>query len=50
MTELLTELSTSPGVACVITPFGDPLGTACPEPPAGQGGGAGDGEGRAVRS
>ncbi len=47
MKALLTGLSTSPGVACVITPFGDPLGTACPQQPAGQGqqsGGAGQGE------
>ncbi|HYO18890.1 MAG TPA: MMPL family transporter [Dermatophilaceae bacterium] len=37
MTELLTQLSTSPGVSCVHSPFGDSLGTQCPEPPAGQG-------------
>ncbi len=43
MTELLTQLSTSPGVSCVHTPFGDPLGAQCPEPPADQGGqGGGD--------
>ncbi len=39
MTRLLTELSTSAGVSCVLTPFGEPLGTGCPEQPAGQGGG-----------
>src|SRR4051812_37664729 len=43
MTALLTRLSTSPGVACVVTPFGDPLGTQCPKQPAGQGGQGGGG-------
>ena len=33
MKALLTQLSTSPGVACVLTPFGSPLGTACPQQP-----------------
>ena len=33
MTDLLTELSSSPGVACVLTPYGEPLGSACPERP-----------------
>ncbi len=37
MTTVLTEISSSPGVTCVITPFGEPLGTACPEQPPGQG-------------
>ena len=37
MTGLLTELSTSPGVSCVLTPFGEPLGSACPQQPADQG-------------
>jgi putative drug exporter of the RND superfamily len=37
MKGVLTELSSSPGVACVLTPFGPPLGSACPEQPAGQG-------------
>src|SRR5437899_2823921 len=45
MTALLTELSTSPGVACVIPPFGDPLGTECPQQPAGQGQQGGEGQG-----
>ncbi len=36
MTELLTKASTSPGVSCVQTPYGDPLGSGCPEPPSGQ--------------
>jgi len=47
MRTLLTDLSTSPGVACVITPFGDPLGTGCPKQPTGQGqqgGGSGQSE------
>ena len=39
MTELLTQLSVSPGVSCVQSPFGDPLGPTCPEQPADQGGG-----------
>ena len=39
MTELLTEASKTPGVACVYTPFGDPMGDGCPEPAANQGGG-----------
>ena len=34
---LLTKISTMPGVACVQTPFGDPLGPECPAPPAAQG-------------
>ena len=37
MKALLTKISTMPGVACVQTPFGDPLGTGCPPPPADQG-------------
>jgi hypothetical protein len=44
MTELLTRLATSPGVSCVLTPFGEPLGTGCPEQPADQGGGGEAGE------
>jgi putative drug exporter of the RND superfamily len=44
MTELLARLSTSPGVACVQTPFGEPLGPACPEQPAAQGEGGEAGE------
>src|SRR5262249_40853766 len=35
MTALLTTLSTTPGVACVQTPFGAPLGTECPKAAAG---------------
>ena len=38
MTALLTEVSTQPGVACVQTPFGAPMGPQCPQAPAGQGG------------
>jgi putative drug exporter of the RND superfamily len=37
MKGVLTELSTSPGVACVLTPFGAPLGSGCPQRRAGQG-------------
>lgn len=37
MTELFTALSTSPGVTCVLTPFGEPLGASCPELPPVQG-------------
>src|SRR3954463_6192770 len=37
MEGVLTELSSSPGVACVLTPFGPPLGSACPQQPGGQG-------------
>ncbi len=37
MTDLLTTLSKSPGVLCVTSPFGDPIGQGCPEQPAGQG-------------
>ena len=37
MSGLLNQLSTSPGVDCVLTPFGDPLGPTCPQQPAGQG-------------
>ncbi len=45
VTGLLTQLSTSRGVACVLTPFGAPLGSACPEQPAGQGSRESSGEG-----
>src|SRR5918995_278986 len=44
VTGLLTNLSTSPGVACVFTPFGEPLGSGCPEQPADQGEGGQQGE------
>ncbi len=44
MTELLTRLATSPGVSCVLTPFGEPLGPGCPEQPPDQGGGGQQGE------
>ena len=44
MTELLTRLATSPGVSCVLTPFGEPLGAGCPEQPAEQGQGGQQGE------
>ncbi len=37
MTSLLTRLSTSRGVTCVLTPFGAPIGSACPKQPADQG-------------
>jgi putative drug exporter of the RND superfamily len=37
MTDLLTRLSSSPAVACVLTPYGPPLGSACPQQPADQG-------------
>jgi RND superfamily putative drug exporter len=43
-TDLLTNLSTSSGVACVFTPFGEPLGSACPQQPADQGQGGQQGE------
>jgi RND superfamily putative drug exporter len=46
MTQLLTEVSQVPGVSCVQTPFGDPLGSGCPEPPAQQGDDEGDGQGQ----
>ena len=39
MKGVLTQLSTSPGVACVLTPLGPPLGSACPQQPAQQGAG-----------
>ncbi len=42
MSAVLTEVSQSPGVACVITPFGAPLGSACPPQQAPAGGGAAD--------
>jgi len=41
MTALLTELSKSPSVTCVITPLGEPIGSACPKQPAGQAQGQG---------
>src|SRR3954451_8087321 len=37
MKALLTKISTMRGVQCVETPFGDPLGSGCPAPPADQG-------------
>ncbi len=45
MTKVLTELSKSPDVDCVITPYGEPIGKACPQVPQGQGQG---GRGRAA--
>ncbi|MFZ0323798.1 MAG: MMPL family transporter, partial [Actinomycetes bacterium] len=38
MTTLLTKVSDLPGVTCVVTPFGAPLGSQCPQQPANQGG------------
>ncbi len=37
MTKLLTQVSTTPGVACVTTPLSAPLGSGCPaqQPPSG---------------
>ena len=35
MTKLLTGISTTHGVACVITPFGAPMGAGCPKQPTG---------------
>ncbi len=32
MTQLLTAVAAVPSVSCVVTPFGPPLGDACPEP------------------
>ncbi len=43
MNALFTELSTAPGVSCVYTPFGDPIGTGCPAPAANEGGAGGSG-------
>jgi len=37
MAGLLTQLSALHGIDCVLTPFGDPLGPACPQQPAGRG-------------
>ncbi len=39
MTQTLEDVAASPGVTCVITPFGEPLGTGCPPQPPAQGGG-----------
>ncbi len=44
MTELLTQLSRSSGVSCVLTPFAEPVGTGCPEQPAEQSGGGAEAE------
>ncbi len=46
MTALLTALSAAPGVSCVLTPFGEPLGPECPEQPPGQGGPSGEESGQ----
>ena len=46
MTATLTKVSELPGVTCVVTPFGDPLGSQCPEQPAGQGSGQGSAQGQ----
>jgi len=45
MTKVLTQVSQSPDVDCVITPYGQPLGRVCPpaQPQQGQGQGAGAG-------
>ncbi|HET8969918.1 MAG TPA: MMPL family transporter [Candidatus Nanopelagicales bacterium] len=45
VTAMLTEISKLPGVDCVQTPYGDPLGVACPADQTGTGNGAGQGEG-----
>ena len=37
VTTLLTEISKAPGVTCVVTPLGAPLGSACPQQPPSQG-------------
>ncbi|HVQ88193.1 MAG TPA: MMPL family transporter [Actinomycetes bacterium] len=37
MSDLLTEVSKSTGVLCVSSPFGEPLGSGCPEQSASQG-------------
>ncbi len=47
VTKLLTEISKAPGVTCVVTPLGAPLGSACPQQPPSQGqGGQGQGQGQ----
>jgi RND superfamily putative drug exporter len=46
MTAVFTQLSKSPDVTCVITPFGEPLGSACPPAQPGQGGGQGQSGGQ----
>jgi putative drug exporter of the RND superfamily len=45
MTDLLTTLSSSPGVSCVLTPYSAPLGSGCPEQPPDQGQGGQEGQG-----
>ena len=46
MTEVLTKVAATPAVTCVITPYGPPIGTACPaQNPQGQGG-QGQGQGQ----
>src|SRR3954453_9803138 len=45
MKSVLTTLSTSPRVACVLTPLGAPVASACPKRPAGQGGQGQQGQG-----
>lgn len=37
VTETLTTISQNPSVECVVTPYGEPLGTACPPAQTGQG-------------
>ena len=44
MSKLLTEISTSPGVACVVSPFGDPMGNGCPKQPQSEGQGQSGGQ------
>jgi RND superfamily putative drug exporter len=43
MTQLFTDVAALPGVSCVITPLGQPMGSNCPalQAPAGQQGAAG---------
>jgi RND superfamily putative drug exporter len=45
MTQVLDEVSQSPGVLCVVSPYGDQFGTGCPEQQDGQGGGEDSGTG-----
>jgi RND superfamily putative drug exporter len=44
MTEVLTQIAAVPGVSCVTTPLGKPLGESCPAATAPNGGGSGQGQ------
>ncbi|MEI8081879.1 MAG: MMPL family transporter [Actinomycetes bacterium] len=50
VTAMLTTISQIPGVACIVTPYGAPMGTDCPKAQAGQSSAASGSAGGAAQS